>query len=161
LDSGQRIKELDVWVAQLEITKFLREGLEYLLTSQCEAKVLGNGSESRKMDAMGKVRQAGWLIDGLEDREGERIDVIDALYHARSDKFLPLYKNGGDFAWARRYENGPQLKAPKAGVTLRSWTERLSLSLLLDGGAHFSLTKKFGWVLFIPENRREALLSPA
>jgi hypothetical protein len=148
-------------MAHLDITRFLRDGLDHLLTPNCEVSALGNGSESRKMDAIGKVRQAAWIIDGLEDREGERIDVIDALYHARSDKFLALYKNGGDFAWARRYQNGPRLKAPTAGFTLKLWTERLSLSLLVDGGAHFNLTRKSGWVLFIPENRREALLSPA
>jgi hypothetical protein len=162
LGAEQRIKELDAWMDYLEIVDFLRQGLRDLLTSGCEVTLLGSHSASRKMNAIRKVRQAAWMTDGLEDRSGERVDVIDALYHARSDKFLPLYQHGHEFARTRRHDGGPQLRAPGAGLTLRLWNERpSSLSVLVDGGAHFNLTKKFGWVLFVPENQREALLSPA
>jgi len=145
----------------LEISKFLREGLRNLLALDCEVTLLGSHAESRKMAAIAKLREHGWLIAGLEDRSGGRIELIDALYHARSDISQTLYKAGHEFAWIRRYDDGPRLIAAGAGLTFRFWTEAPSLSLILDGGGHFNFTKKFGWVLFFPDSQREALLSPA
>lgn len=161
MEAEKRIKELNLLMNHLEAAQFLREGLRDLLNSSCEVTLLGSNSAPRKVKAMSEVGRASWLIDGLQDRNGERIDVIDALYHARLDKFLPLCRNGRDFAWIRRDGNGSQMTAPEAGLTLKLWMEKPSLSLLLDGVGHFNLTKKFGWVLFIPEHEREALLSPA
>jgi hypothetical protein len=145
----------------LEATKFLREGLQDLFGANCEVTLLGSHSEPRKLHAIAKVQHAAWLIGGLEDRSGGRLEVVDALYHARTDEPLTLYKDGCEFAWVRQDPDGARLIAPSAGLTLRIWTEPPSLSLLLDGDGHFNLTKKFGWVLFFPENQREGLLSPA
>ena len=157
----QRIKELDAWIDYVAITNFFREGVRDLFAPSCKVTVLGRPSASRRMNAIEKARQADWIIEGLEDRHGAVIDVIDALFNARSDQFLTLCKNGCDFAWVKRDGSAAQLSAPGAGITLRLWTDRQALSLLIDGVGHFNLTKKFGWLLFVPENEREALLSPA
>jgi hypothetical protein len=155
-----RIKELDAWIDYLAITNFCRDGMLNLLASNCKITVLGRPLAALRINALEKARQAGWIVEGLEERHGAAVDVIDALFNARRDKFLTLYKNGCHFAWIKRDGNAAQLSAPGVGITIKLWTDRPALSLLIDTTGHFHLTKRFGWVLFVQENEREALLSP-